>query len=83
MYQIVYSKQAVKDIKKLKSAGLSDKAKELIRIVKEDPFKNPPAFETLIGNLKGFFSRHINIQHRLVYQVYVDTNNNSITKQSY
>lgn len=73
MYRIVYDKQAVKDIKNLKSAGLDKKAKELIEIVRQDPFKNPPPYEGLVGNLKGFFSRRINIQHRLVYQVYADT----------
>ena len=72
MYQIVYEKQAVKDIKNLKSAGLDKKAKELIEIIREDPFKNPPPYEGLVGNLKGFFSRRINIQHRLVYQVYAE-----------
>lgn len=69
MYRIVYEKQAVKDIKNLKSAGLDKKAKELIEIIREEPFKNPPPYEGLVGNLKGFFSRRINIQHRLVYQV--------------
>ena len=73
MYRIVYEKQAVKDIKNLKSAGLDKKAKELIKIIREDPFKNPPPYEGLVGNLKGFFSRRINIQHRLIYQVYAET----------
>ena len=73
MYRIVYTKQAVKDIKKLKEAGLSEKAKKIIEVVKEDPFKNPPPFESLVGNLFGFFSRRINLQHRFVYQVYSDT----------
>lgn len=72
MYRIVYEKQAVKDIKNLKSAGLADKAKELIETVREDPFKRPPDYESLVGNLKGYFSRRINIQHRLVYQVYAE-----------
>ncbi len=70
MYKIVYAKQAVKDIARLKSAGLDKKAKELIRIIRENPFQKPPEYESLAGNLKGFFSRRINIQHRLVYQVY-------------
>lgn len=70
MYRIVYGKQAVKDIKNLKSAGLDKRAKELIEVIKENPFKNPPPYEGLVGNLEGFFSRRINIQHRLVYQVY-------------
>ena len=72
MYRIVYDKQAVKDIRNLKSAGLDKKAKELIGIIKENPFQNPPPYEGLVGNLQGFFSRRINIQHRLVYQVYCD-----------
>lgn len=70
MYKIVYEKQAVKDIRNLKSAGLDKKAKSLIEIIREDPFQKPPEYEALVGNLKGFFSRRINIQHRLVYQVY-------------
>lgn len=69
MYRIVYEKQAVKDIKNLKSAGLDKKAKDLIEILRKDPFQNPPPYEGLLGNLQGFFSRRINIQHRLVYQV--------------
>lgn len=71
MYRIVYEKQAVKDIKNLKAAGLTDKAKALIEVIREDPFKRPPDYEALVGNLKGYFSRRINIQHRMVYQVYV------------
>ena len=70
MYQIVYEKQAVKDIKKLKSAKLDVKAKELIEVVRKNPFENPPPYETLVGNLTGLYSRRINIQHRFVYQVY-------------
>ncbi len=70
MYKIVYEKQAVKDIVNLKSAKLDGKAKELIEIVKANPFQNPPPYETLVGNLSGLFSRRINIQHRFVYQVY-------------
>lgn len=72
MYRIVYEKQAVKDIKNLKSAGLDKKTKELIEIIRQDPFKNPPPYEGLPGNLEGFFSRRINIQHRFVYQVYLE-----------
>lgn len=72
MYRIVYDKQATKDIINLKSAGLDKKAKELIEVVRDNPFKNPPPYEGLVGNLKGFFSRRINIQHRLVYQVYAE-----------
>jgi len=70
LYRIVYTKQAVKDIINLKSAGLDIKVKELIGVIRENPFRKPPAYEPLTGNLKGFFSRRINIQHRLVYQVH-------------
>ena len=70
MYKIIYDKQAVKDIKNLKSAKLDDKAKVLIEVVREDPFKNPPPYESLVGNLRGDYSRRINIHHRMVYQVY-------------
>ena len=69
MYSIVYVKKALKDISKLKAAKLDGKAKKLIEILKSDPFQNPPPYESLIGDLKGAYSRRINIQHRLVYQV--------------
>lgn len=69
MYSVFFSSQAVKDLQKLKSLNLSKKAKELIEIVKQNPYQNPPPFEKLRGNLEGFFSRRINIQHRLIYQV--------------
>ena len=72
MYRIVYEKQAAKDIKNLKSAGLDRKAKELIEVIRNNPFQDPPPYEGLVGNLQGYFSRRINIQHRLVYQVYAD-----------
>ena len=68
-YKILYSKLALKDAKKLSSANLDAKAKKLIEIIKENPFKNPPPYETLVGNLSGTYSRRINIQHRLVYEV--------------
>lgn len=70
MYRIVYDKQAVKDIKNLKTVRLDGKAKKLVEVIKENPFQNPPPYETLVGNLQGIYSRRINIQHRLVYQVY-------------
>ena len=70
MYRIVYDKQAVKDIKNLKSAKLDKKTKELIDIIRSNPYQKPPAYEGLVGNLQGFYYRRINIQHRLVYQVY-------------
>lgn len=69
MYRVVFTKQAAKDAKKLKSSGLEKKAKSLIEIVRDDPFRKPPAYETLVGNLSGLYSRRINLQHRLVYQV--------------
>lgn len=65
----MYMKQAQKDAKKLKGTPLAAKAKELLAIVEENPFQNPPPFEKLIGDLYGAYSRRINIQHRLVYQV--------------
>ena len=70
MYKIVYRKQVLKDIPKLKSVGLSEKTKNLIDILKENPFQNPPPYEKLVGDLQGAYSRRINIQHRLVYQIY-------------
>lgn len=72
MYRIVYDKQAIKDIKNLKSVRLDEKAKRLMEVIRENPFQNPPPFEALVGNLQGVYSRRINIQHRLVYQVYND-----------
>ena len=69
MYKVVYRKQAVKDIPKIKSIGLADKTKNLIDIIRENPYKNPPPYEKLVGDLQGAYSRRINIQHRLVYQV--------------
>lgn len=74
MYHIMYMKQALKDIEKLKSAHLSQKAKQLIEIIKANPFQNPPPYEALSGNLKGAYSRRINIKHRLVYQVLEEEN---------
>lgn len=69
MYRIIYTKQANKDAKLLTGAGLDKKTKSLIQILEENPFQNPPQYEALVGSLAGFFSRRINIQHRLVYQV--------------
>jgi len=68
-YKVLYSKLALKDAKKLTSANLDKKAKELISVIKKDPFQNPPPYENLVGNLNGSYSRRINIQHRLVYEV--------------
>ena len=64
-----YSRQAQKDAKKLASSGLKGKAQTLLALLETDPFQNPPPFEKLVGDLSGAYSRRINIQHRLVYQV--------------
>lgn len=69
MYHIVYTKQAVKDVKKLKSCGLKEKAKELIDLMEKNPYQTPPRYEKLVGDLQGLLSRRINIQHRIVYEV--------------
>lgn len=69
MYRIEYYKKAIKDIPKLKASGLDKKTKALIEIIKQDPYQNPPPYEKLVGNLAGFYSRRINIQHRLIYEV--------------
>lgn len=71
-WQLVYTKQAQKDAQKLAAAGLKDKAKGLLAVVQENPFQNPPPDEKLVGDLAGAYSRRINIQHRLVYQVLQD-----------
>jgi len=70
MYSIVYTKKAVGDIPNLKSAKLDNKAKALIELIRTDPYKTPPSYEKLQGDLKGAYSRRINIKHRLVYEVY-------------
>lgn len=69
MWKLVYTKQALKDAKKLASSGLRAKAEELIDILRRNPYQNPPPYEKLIGDLAGACSRRINIQHRLVYHV--------------
>jgi Txe/YoeB family toxin of toxin-antitoxin system len=68
-WKLVYTRQAQKDAIKLASSGLKPKAKALLELLAEDPFRKPPAFEKLVGDLAGACSRRINIQHRLVYQV--------------
>jgi toxin YoeB len=68
-YELAFTRQAKKDAKKLKGTPLAAKAKELLEIIRLDPFANPPPFEALVGDLRGSYSRRINIQHRLVYQV--------------
>lgn len=69
-WQVVYSKHAQKDARKLAAAGLKAKALELLAVLAADPFQNPPPYEKLVGDLAGAYSRRINIQHRLVYQVF-------------
>ena len=69
MYKIFYTKKAIKDIEKIKSAKLEKIAKNLINIIKENPYQNPPSYEKLVGDLKGLYSRRINLKHRLVYEV--------------
>jgi len=69
MWKLYYTKQAKKDARKLASAGMKKKAQILLGILKENPFQNPPPYEKLVGDLSGAYSRRINIQHRLVYQV--------------
>ena len=71
-WKLVYTKQAQKDAKKLASSGLKPKAQELLALLAEDPYRKPPPLEKLIGDLAGAYSRRINIQHRLVYQVHED-----------
>jgi Txe/YoeB family toxin of toxin-antitoxin system len=68
-WRIVYTRQAQKDAKRIASAGLKPKAEKLLDILSKNPFQTPPPFEKLIGDLSGAYSRRINIQHRLVYQV--------------
>ena len=69
-WELRFTKQAQKDAKKLSASGLKKKAQALLGVIKEDPFQNPPPYEKLVGDLSGAYSRRINIQHRLVYQVY-------------
>ncbi len=69
-WELVYTKQAQKDAIKLASSGLKKKAKILLGLIQKDPYQNPPPYEKLVGGLSGAYSRRINIQHRLVYQVY-------------
>lgn len=70
MWQVVFAKAAAKDAKKLSAAGLKSRAQELLDVLANDPFQNPPPFEKLVGDLDGAYSRRINIQHRLVYEVF-------------
>jgi toxin YoeB len=68
-WELVYTKHAQKDAKKVAASGLKRKAQELLNVLKENPYQNPPPYEKLVGDLNGAYSRRINIQHRLVYQV--------------
>lgn len=72
VWKVVFTKQAQKDAKKLTVSNLDKKAKELLKILKKDPLQKPPPYEKLIGDLSGAYSRRINIQHRLVYQIIED-----------
>lgn len=69
-WEIVFTKQAQKDAKKIAGAGLKDQTLKLLDILKKDPYKNPPHYEKLVGDLSGAYSRRITIQHRLVYQMF-------------
>ena len=69
-WTVVYAKHALKDAKKLSAAGLKEKTEEVLKVLAIDPLQNPPAYEKLVGDLDGTYSRRINIQHRLVYEVF-------------
>ena len=71
-WQLVYSRQAQKDAKRLASSGLKPKAQQLLEVLADDPYATPPRYEKLVGDLSGYYSRRINIQHRLVYEVLPD-----------
>ena len=68
-WKLVYTKQAQRDAKKIAASGLKDKAQQLLNTIQENPFQNPPSYEKLVGDVSGAYSRRINIQHRIVYQV--------------
>jgi toxin YoeB len=68
-WKIIFTKMAQKDAKKIKRAGLKSQVENILSIIQENPFQNPPSYEKLVGDLSGAYSRRINIQHRLVYQV--------------
>ena len=69
-WELAFSKQALKDAKKVKAAGLKPRVEELLALLEKDPFQSPPSFEKLVGDLAGAYSRRINIHHRLVYEVF-------------
>jgi toxin YoeB len=72
VWKIVHTKRSLKDFEKISQSPLKNKVRELLDIIIKDPFKNPPPYEKLCGDLKGLYSRRINLQHRLVYQVFSD-----------
>ena len=74
MWTIKFTKNADKDKKLVKEAGLEDKVKKLLNLIANNPFQNPPSYEKLVGDLDGYYSRRINLQHRLVYKVYKELN---------
>ena len=71
-WRLVFTKQAQKDAKKIAKSGLKPQANRLLDLLKEDPYRNPPPYEKLVGDLSGAYSRRINIQHRLIYQILTD-----------
>lgn len=74
MWTIKFTNNAEKDKKLLKSTGLEEKVKKLLNLISENPFQNPPSYEKLVGDLDGYYSRRINLQHKLVYKVYKEIN---------
>ena len=74
MWIIKFTKNAEKDKKLIKSAGLEERVKKLLNLIAKNPFQNPPSYEKLVGDVQGYYSRRINLQHRLVYKVYEDIN---------
>ena len=74
MWVVKFTKNAEKDKKLLKSAGLEEKVKKLLNLIAQNPYQNPPSYEKLVGDLQGYYSRRINLQHRLVYKVHEDIN---------
>ena len=74
MWIVKFTKNAEKDKKLIKNAGLEGKVKKLLNLIAQNPFQNPPSYEKLVGDLQGYYSRRINLQHRLVYRVYEDIN---------
>ena len=79
-WQLVFTKQAKKDAKKIAQAGFKPQTNRLLDLLREDPYTNPPPYEKLIGDLSGAYSRRINIQHRLIYQILGDINTVKIVR---